>query len=257
MEGGVLEARGDIEWDFRAPRQPYRTEFYACLLAVVELTLHHCYNPASPVLWDFFNTTLVVLEGILNSRPLSYKTKENGELAPLSPADFLGTPPYRQLAEPPPKGWNLRKRWHQLQEQQDKLWNRLQREIQPYLQKMTRWRKRTRELRAADVVTYLDERRRGRWPLGRIVDVGVGRDGAARKVVVCVDGIEHVKKVERIMLLLSPEDEERLRGEEAEEEDRGDDERSGVLRRVAEQSEDGDEEDEESGCEWKYLTGEI
>ena len=171
----------------------------------VKTTLYHQFNAANPVDKETFETALIVTEGIINSRPLTYNLVDHETPSPVSPADFLNVPAYSMQAEPPVGGWTIRKKWQNTQLMLDKLWTRFTAEISPYLQAATKWRRETRDLRVGDVVVYLDGERRGKWPLGRIERVNIGRDGHVRTVWVRSQGTVYVRPVAKVMLLLETE----------------------------------------------------
>ena len=64
-------------------------------------------------------------------------------------------------------------------------WKRWLREYLPTLQERSKWLKRHRCLTVGDLVLAVDENvHRGKWPLGRIIEVFHGRDGYVRSAKV-------------------------------------------------------------------------
>ena len=67
----------------------------------------------------------------------------------------------------------------------DVFWKRWLREYLPTLQERSKWLKRHRCLTVGDLVLVVDENvHRGKWPLGRIIEVFYGRDGYVRSAKV-------------------------------------------------------------------------
>ncbi len=192
----------NIIWDFTPPRGPHFGGIYERLIRSVKNALYHTFTPDHVVTWELFFTTLTVVEGILNTRPLAYIGTDPADIVPLTPADFLGTSPYHQLPTLPQGNWNMRRMWHHTQERLDKLWRRWCLEVRPHLQAVSTWRKQERPIREGDVVAFLDEKRRGKWPLGKIVEVTPSRDGQVRRVHVLVDGSVYVRPIQQVAVLL-------------------------------------------------------
>lgn len=64
-------------------------------------------------------------------------------------------------------------------------WKRWLREYIPLLQKRQKWQSKTANLKKNDVVLVATENTpRGQWPLARVVEVNVGRDGLVRSCLV-------------------------------------------------------------------------
>ncbi len=201
-----------IDWQFIPPYSPHFGGVYERLIQAVKNSLFHTFKPHHVVTRDQFHTALAVVEGILNSRPLTYHAADDEAPSPLTPADFLATAPYRQLAVPPGTELTLTTRWRFLQDRLNYFWKRFQEEITPYLQKITKWRKQGRNLEPGDVVVYLDGSRRGAWPLARVLDTEKGKDGVVRRVTILSKGTVYKRAAEKLMVLLPKENEEKLNG---------------------------------------------
>ncbi len=198
----VIRKKPFITWDFTPPRGPHFGGVYERLIQSVKRALYHTFTPEEVVPWETFHTSLVVVEGILNTRPLAYIGADPRDVAPLTPADFLGTAPYLSFCELPEGGWNARKAWHYTQEKLDRLWQRWCLEVRPHLQAVTTWRRPRRSVGTGDVVAFLDEKRRGKWPIGRITEVTPSQDGHVRRVVVLVAGTEYRRPIHQVAVLI-------------------------------------------------------
>ena len=185
VDQAMVQARyARTTWKFTPPLASHYGGIYERLIAAVKNALYHALPQETPFTDEEFHTALVEVEGILNSRPLSYVSGEAGAPAPLTPADALGVPPYRQIAPMPGAGWKLQRRWHFLQSCLDHFWRRFSKEVVPYLQLAHKWTKTARDLRKGDVVLQLDDQCRGRWPLAVVEAVEEGADGHVRAALV-------------------------------------------------------------------------
>ncbi len=198
----VQMKRPETTWNFTPPRGPHFGGIYERMIRSVKQAVYHTFTTDNPVPSSVFHTTLVVTEGILNSRPLAYIGADVRDPLPLTPADFLGTAPYRAEPEVPTGEWNLRKVWHVTQDHLDRLWRRWCIEVRPHLQSISTWKKEQRAAKVGDVVAFLDEKRRGRWPMGRVREVIPSHDGKVRRLVVEVAGTVYQRPVHQVALLL-------------------------------------------------------
>ena len=203
------EERPELEWKFLPPYAPHFGGAHERLIAAVKAAMFHAFKPTWMVGMETFLTALAVVEGILNSRPLTYITSNEDMPVPLTPADFLNTRPYRVIAELP-EGAARQSIWRKLQDRLDHFWKRFEKEVRPHLQVMTKWRLKQRNLRPGDVVVFLEGGNRGVWPLGRIHAVEESKDGVVRKVKVMANGNIYQRAIERVMLLLPHEEEKEL-----------------------------------------------
>ncbi len=192
-----------IKWSFTPPYGPHFGGIYERLIAATKRTLYHIFPPKKAVRSEHFHTALVVTEGILNSRPLTYFSSEPDAPRPVAPADFLGAQPYSSLAPVPRDSRTAQHTWRQLQILLDRLWRRLAVEIRPYLQTITKWRKPQREFQPDDVVAFLEEDERGLWPLGRVLEVEKStQDHKVRKLIIKVGSAVYRRPVSHVALLL-------------------------------------------------------
>ncbi len=184
----IMERRGDIEWIFNPPKAPYFGGLYERMVAAVKRAIYHAARANWTMKTEVFHTTLTVVEGIINSRPLTYLSDKAEDPTPITPAHFLGTSPYRSLAEAPGEAWDRRTLWRATQQVLDNTWKRFCTEMKGSLQPTHKWTRERSKLGVGDVVVVLEAKERGRWPLGRIVRTEESRDGLVRKVHVQFKG---------------------------------------------------------------------
>ena len=81
-------------------------------------------------------------------------------------------------------------------------WRRWVREYLPALQARQKWMRAKAELRKGDIVLVAEVNiPRGQWPLGRVIDVNVGRDGHVRSCVIRMRTSQIVRPVTKLCLL--------------------------------------------------------
>ncbi len=190
------------KWIFNPPRAPHMGGLFERMIGAVKRALYHTFRVDMPVTREQFHTALVVVEGMLNTRPITTLQEDPSELAPLTPAHFLAVPPYRDLARPPGHEWDKRTQWRALQGHLDRIWEQFCSHMAVSLQQQQKWFKRTTPLKENDVVIMLDKKRRGVWPLGRIVRTESSRDGLIRKVHVLTSGNTVRRSVHGLVLLV-------------------------------------------------------
>ncbi|XP_076278392.1 uncharacterized protein LOC143208144 [Lasioglossum baleicum] len=150
------------------------------LIGVVKTILRKVLGKAN-LTYEGLTTTLCDVEAIINSRPLTYMAEESSDLKPLTPAMFLQE--IREIGVP-----DLDMLWHR--KLNTKFRNRLKlfedlraRFRSEYLGQLVlkKDKKETREIMIGDVVLIGDDNtRRIDWPLARVVDKFISRDGESR-----------------------------------------------------------------------------
>ncbi len=182
------------------------------MVGAVKRAMFHVFKPNRPITRDAFHTALVVVEGILNSRPLMEPTTDSEQRQTLTPNHFLAVKPYRQLAVAPEGKWDKKLAWRALQDRLDQMWARFCVEMKGGLQGQSKWFKKQRDYREGDVVIVLDKKRRGVWPLGKIIRTEPSTDGIVRKVQVLTEG-NNVRRPANGVVLLVPAGETGGRGD--------------------------------------------
>ena len=144
---------------------------------------------------------MVEVEGILNSRPLTYCSSDPNDEHVLTPNRSL----YGQIGgELAPRviddlAFNPRNRWRFTQDLISKCWKRLMKEYLSALNTRNKWVEEKRNIAPDDVVLVVDPNNpRGHWPLGRIQEVFPGPDGKVRVVRVRTGGKDYVRPITKL-----------------------------------------------------------
>ncbi|KAJ0184405.1 hypothetical protein K1T71_000828 [Dendrolimus kikuchii] len=133
--------------------------------------------------YEELNTTLVQIEAILNSRPLTPLSSHPEDMMPLTPGHFLiGRPltslPMKDLQD---NNFTYLNRFHRIEQLRQHFWKRWSKEYISELQLRTKWRTENSPLKIdALVVLKEDNLPPLKWKLGRIVAVHPGSDNVAR-----------------------------------------------------------------------------
>ena len=130
-------------------------------------------------------TVMAEVVNILNSGPLTYNSDSSLDEQPLTPNHLLHLCPCPVL---PPGVFDkddlsCRRAWRQAQYLANLFWGRWTSEYLPTLLERKKWNTLRRNLAVGDLVLLADVSfPRGKWPLGRIIEVMPSRDGLVRTV---------------------------------------------------------------------------
>ncbi|XP_044746498.1 uncharacterized protein LOC123308039 [Coccinella septempunctata] len=150
-----------------------------------------------------FQTLLVRIEAVLNSRPICPLTSCPNDLSPLTPAHFLlgraGTAVPEGTVMHLPE--NRLSQFQLVQKVYEQFWSRWQREYVSELQTRQKWTRNTGSLNIGQLVLIKEDNLPPmRWRMGRILELFSGKDGIARVArIKTTDGI-----VSRALVKLCP-----------------------------------------------------
>ncbi len=182
-----------ITWQFNLSKAPWWGGFYERLIKSVKLCLKKCVGKAM-LSYDELQTVIVEIEGVLNSRPLTYQYSEGIE-EPLTPSHLIIG---RRLLQLPTadakneedknfneKGNKTRKRSMYISKVLNHCWKRWKSDYLVNLREQHRPKKlqrQTLEIAPGDIVLIQDENLRNRnfWKLGRVLDLIDGKDKVTR-----------------------------------------------------------------------------
>ena len=88
----------------------------------------------------------------------------------------------------------------------DHFWARFTKESVPLLHSISKWPNVQRSLKPGDIVSFMNEKTRGKWPIGKVVDVEINKDdGLVRSALVQVGSSTVWRPSYSLALLLSVE----------------------------------------------------
>lgn len=187
-----------MEWTFNLEKAPWWGGIYERMIKSVKRCMRKAVGKSS-LSYDELLTLVVEIEGVVNSRPLTYLSADDfGE--PLTPSHLLTGRRIVNLPDPfkdnsdlnyDEKGVELTRRMKYLSNLMDKFWKKWRSEYLTELREHHRYVKLKRGVKSnvleGDMVTVFDENYpRGFWRLGRIHDVITSTDGLVRAATVQV-----------------------------------------------------------------------
>ena len=195
----------DIVWQFNPPAAPWWGGFWERLVASIKAPLKKILGKA--LVTDKELSTLIIrIEEQINSRPLT-PLVDDPEQTPLTPADILIGRPFQQAettaAEIPSLHAAFSARQKYLKGLQQSWTRRWVQEYLPSLQPRPKWQKRHDNLQPGCLVLLQKEnQKRHLWPLAKIEEVHVGRDGHVRSATLR-DGKNNVirRPIQNLVLL--------------------------------------------------------
>ena len=161
-------------------------------------------NSCSLISDEQLQTLLTEAERIMNDRPITPVSSDPKDPIALTPSMLLLMKSNTCI----PTGVFVKddvyaKRWwRQVQYLASVFWKRWVREYLPALQARQKWMRSRPDLQKGDIVLVAESNiPRGQWPLGRIVDINVGRDGHVRSCVIRTRTSQIVRPITKLCML--------------------------------------------------------
>lgn len=177
----------NITWHFIPPNSPH---FGGLWESAVKSVKHHLLRSLnqSHLTYEEFQTILIQVEGIVNSRPLYPMSSDPNDLEPLTPSHFLIGKSLITLPDPNLLDIKSSKlsRFQLLQQICQSYWRRWSTEYLSTLQQRHKWSKNNpNNIKVGTmVIIKQDNLPSYNWLLGRVISVHPGDDGVVRVVTV-------------------------------------------------------------------------
>lgn len=179
-------AEKQIEWHFIPPQAPH---FGGLWEAAVKSFKHNLKRVAGADLFTYenFNTLIIEIESILNSRPLTPISSDPNDLLVLTPGHFLigealTSLREREFSDTPQ---NRLSSWQHIQKIKQHFWTRWHREYLNELTSRNKWTKGNHQIKEGTVVLLREDNVPSmQWPLGRVIKVHPGSDGIIRTATI-------------------------------------------------------------------------
>jgi hypothetical protein len=173
-----------INWKFIPPRSP---NFGGLWEAGVKSFKHHLQRTLgnNKLTLEEFETIIIQVEGILNSRPLVPLSSDINEFEVLTPAHFLIGRPITMIPEPQIINLadNRLSRWQQMTKYIQIIWKRWQRDYLNHLQQRQKWQFYKNNVKIGTLVLLKEDGLPPcKWALARVLEVIPGADGKIRVV---------------------------------------------------------------------------
>lgn len=175
-------ANEDVKFHFIPAYAPHFGGLWEAGVKSVKYHLHRVMGNCN-LTYEELNTTLVEIEGILNSRPLTPLSPDPEDFLPLTPGHFLIGRPITSLPEQDcrDRAYTALSRFHRIQQLRQHFWARWSKEYIVELQHRTKWTSEKTALKLNSLVLVKEDNLPPlKWKLGRIVAVHPGPDGVNR-----------------------------------------------------------------------------
>ncbi|GBM12575.1 hypothetical protein AVEN_78349-1 [Araneus ventricosus] len=162
-----------IKWKFIPPVSP---NFGGLWEAGVKSFKHHFRRAIgnANLTYEEFNTVIVEIEGILNSRPITEISSDINDLEALTPGHFLIGRPINTVAEPEliNVSDNRLSRWQRVEKLTQHIWKRWSSDYLNHFQQRQKWQFVKNNVKPGMMVILKEDNLpKCKWALGRIIDV--------------------------------------------------------------------------------------
>ena len=170
-------------WHFNPPYEPHSGGIFEIMIKASKRAMKAQFTSAD-VTDEELNTIIIIAEGLINSRPITYQSANPMDLTPLTPNHFLIGRAGDGVRIPTTDGTTMR-RWRHIQEIINVFWQRWMREWIPSLAGRKKWRDEQNNVKVGDIALMISvDTERAKWPMGRIEEVFPGKDGRVRRVTI-------------------------------------------------------------------------
>lgn len=181
-----------IKWHFIPPNSPHFGGIWEAGEKTIKHHLKRTLGDRALFIVDF-QTLIVRIEAIANSRPISPLSQDPDDLTPLTPAHFLIGRAMHDIPEQSFIGTpdNRLDNFKQLSKLYQIFWERWSREYILELQRKTKWKSTSGCLHPGQLVLIRDSNLPPlKWKLGRVLEMISGADGVCRVALVkTMDGV--------------------------------------------------------------------
>lgn len=148
-------------------------------------------------------TIVTQVETILISRSLSPLTDVPDDLAALIPGYFLIGKPLGTIPELDLNHINSGRlsRLQEMKKSLQDLWTCWSRDYVSHLHQKTKWKKQEIDLQPGQLVLLKEHKPQLHWPLGRIIETTLGKDGKAQVIVVKTASGQYTRAVAEVSAL--------------------------------------------------------
>ncbi|GFW35768.1 integrase catalytic domain-containing protein [Trichonephila clavipes] len=193
-----------IEWNFIPPRAPHMGGLWEAGIKSVKYHLKRALG-RSRLTYEEFETVIIQVEGILNSRPLTPISNDFDNFEVLTPAHFLIGRSINSILEPPLViniSDNRLRRWQRTTKVIQVVWKKWSTDYLNTLQQRGKWMiEKDNVMCGTMVIVKEDFTPVCNWLLGRVVEVNHGSDGKVRTVRIKTKNGEFKRPITKICIL--------------------------------------------------------
>ncbi|XP_072377951.1 uncharacterized protein [Diabrotica undecimpunctata] len=172
----------NINWHFIPP---YAPNFGGLWEAAVKSMKHHLKRVLldKKLIYEDFNSLLIQIKGVLNSRPMFALSNDPTDLTPLTPSHFLIGRPITTIPDTDLSTITIGRlsNYKTIRHMYQQFWNRYVKEYVSQLQQQYKWKESSSHLKIGTLVLIRSYQQPPcRWPLGRIINLHFGKDKLSR-----------------------------------------------------------------------------
>ena len=196
-------ASKSIQFVFTVPRAPHWGGNWERLIGVVKRVLRAVLPYASRLTDEVLQTTFCEVEAIVNGRPLTRFSNDPNDFTPLTPNSLLTL---CKCTDVPPGGCSVadsyRSRFRYSQHLADMFWSKWLKLYLPSLNVRSKWQVPVNDIKVGELVLIVERGMpRNLWPLARVKEVFIGRDGKIRSVLLKTKVAELRRSVHHVVRL--------------------------------------------------------
>jgi len=195
-----------MKWQFATPAAPHQNGCAEALVKSCKLTLKKAIG--DQVLTPFeLHTCLLEVANLVNQRPIGRIPNDPDDGSYICPNDILLGRASSQVPQGPfRQTQNPRHRFEFVQKIVDSFWTRWTRDVFPSLLPRKKWHSEKRNVRVDDfVIMQSPNAVRGKWNVGRIINVYPGQDGRVRNVKIKTRDGEYQRPISKIAVIYPAE----------------------------------------------------
>ena len=174
-----------MQWKFTTPGAPHQNGFAEALVKICKTALTKDVGSQVLTLTELY-TILLEVANLVNQRPIGRIPNDPDDGSNKCPNDTLRGRASSEIPQGPFKGTN--NPYHRVEFVQkiiDSFWKRWSRDVFPSLVPRKKWQVEKWNVRPVDIVVVSDPNAfRGKWSVGRVLEVHPGPDGRVRNVEV-------------------------------------------------------------------------
>lgn len=198
-----------MQWKFITPGAPHQNGCAEALVKSCKRALKKAVGSQTLKPFELY-TVLLEVANLVNQRPIGRIPNDPDDGSYICPNDILLGRASSEVPQGPFKETkNPRHRVEFVQKIIDSFWKRWSRDVFPSLVPRKQWQVEKRNVRPNDIVVVADSNAvRGKWSIGRILEVHPGPDGRVRNVKVKTSMGEYERPITKIAVIHPAEGDE-------------------------------------------------
>ena len=195
-----------VSWTFNVPLASHRAGVFERLIRSARRHLHEILSKDS-IDVTVFKTTLIVVEGILNRRPITRVSCDSKDIDALSPSDLLypGVRAHSSINIVPPSttsGEEFRGAYKKARSMVDHFWRLWVSDYLGALKERQKWHNSENNLQKNQIVLLADEGQpRDCWRIGRVTDIRGSGDHVRAALVKLPNGKIFERDISKLVYL--------------------------------------------------------